>query len=138
MARAFRFSLQPLLDRKVAIEGQCRQRVATARGALEAGRAALDGLMAAVVARPYLDGAIAAQLRRIAELQGELERERQGLVAAARDRKVIEKLREGRRRAFDDDEARREELELEEANARCRRRTGRDRPHDYRTQRTPV
>ena len=72
--------------------------------------------MAAVATQPYLDAAIAAQIRRIAELQGDLEQKRHSLVAAARDRKVIEKLGERRRRAFDADEARWEELELDERN----------------------
>ncbi len=136
MARAFRFSLQPLLDRKAGIENEHRGHVAAARQALDKARAALERLMAAVATQPYLDAAIAAQIRRIAELQGDLERKRHDLVAAARERKVIEKLRERRRRAFDAEEARREELELDEINARCRERAARNRPPDSRTQRT--
>ncbi len=136
MARAFRFSLQPLLDRRVEIEDEYRRQVAAARGALDEARAALERLMAAVAAKPYLDAAIAAQLRRIAELQGGLERKRHDLVAAARERKVIEKLRERRRRAFAAEEAQREELELDETNARCRENGARDRPQHCRTQRT--
>ncbi len=61
---------------------------------------------------------------------------RHDLVAAARERKVIEHLRERRRRAFEAEEARQEELELDESNARCRERAARDRPQDCRTQRT--
>jgi len=136
MARAFRFSLQPLLDRKAAIENEHRGQVAAARRALDEARAALEGLMAAVAAQPYLDGTVAAQLRRIAELQGDLERKRHDLVAAARERKVIEHLRERRRRAFEAEEAQREELELDESNARCHERATRDRPQHSRTQRT--
>jgi flagellar biosynthesis chaperone FliJ len=136
MARAFRFSLQPLLDRRAEIENEYRRQVAAARGALDEARGALERLMAAVAAKPYLDAAIAAQLRRIAELQGGLERKRRDLVAAARERKVIEKLRERRRRAFEAEEARREELELDETNARCRENGARDRPQHCRTQRT--
>lgn len=92
--------------------------------------------MAAVAAQPYLDAAIAAQLRRIAALQGDLEQRRRDLIAAARERRVIEKLGERRRRAFEAEEARREELELDETNARCRERTARNRPPDCRAQRT--
>jgi flagellar biosynthesis chaperone FliJ len=122
MARAFRFTLQPLLDRKAAIENEHRRQVAAARHALDDARAALERLMAAVATQPYLDTTIAAQLRRIAELQGDLERRRRDLIAAARERRVIEKLGERRRRAFETEEVRREELELEESNRRpdCR------------------
>jgi flagellar biosynthesis chaperone FliJ len=136
MARAFRFSLQPLLDQKAGIENEHRRQVAAARRALDEAREALERLMAAVAAQPYLDAAIAAQLRSIAELQGDLERRRHDLVAAARERKVIEHLRVRRRRSFEAEEARQEELELDESNARCRQRAARDRPPDCRTQRT--
>jgi flagellar biosynthesis chaperone FliJ len=126
MARAFRFTLQPLLDRKAGIESEHRRQVAAARHALDDARSALERLMAAVAAAPYLDAAIAAQLRRIAELQGDLEQRRRDLIAAARERRVIEKLGERRRRAFEAEEVRREELELDESNRRP----------DCRTQRT--
>jgi flagellar biosynthesis chaperone FliJ len=54
------------------------------------------------------------------ELNLACKRARDDLVAASRERRVVEKLKERRLRAFLAEEARRDELELDEANARCR------------------
>jgi flagellar biosynthesis chaperone FliJ len=136
MARPFHFSLQPLLERNRRIEAERRERFVAARQELEGARVELDRLIRAVVVHPYLDTSIGGQLRRIAELQSARDQTRQELIAAARDRRIIEQLRERRRRAFEMEEARREELELDEANAQKRERFKRNRRAAYETERT--
>lgn len=116
MGRRFRFSLQPLLERNRRIEEDRRHAFAAAQRTLDDAREELQTLIHAVATHPYLDAAVAAQLCRIADLQAARESARQDFVAAARDRRVVEKLRERRLRAFESAAARSEELELDESN----------------------
>ena len=66
------------------------------------------------------DAAIAERRRRAEWAEAPLETARRELIAARRDRRLVEKLRDRRLRAFEEEEARREELEIEETNARRR------------------
>jgi flagellar FliJ protein len=134
MAARFHFGLQPLLDRRKRIEETKQQAYAARRRELDKHADQMERLNAALAsaatgsgpAAPlaYLDGAIRAQRRRIAELEAPLEDARQELIAASRDRRVIEKLLERRRRAFEALRARREERELDDANRALRLRSG--------------
>jgi flagellar FliJ protein len=65
-----------------------------------------------------LEAAMSAQRQRRYELEADWRRLRDELILANRERRVIEKLKERRRRAFEAEEARREEIELDETNAR--------------------
>jgi flagellar FliJ protein len=56
-----------------------------------------------------------ALIQKIASLGPQIEASRQALTAAAKDRKVIEKLRERRRELWLADEAKREQADLDEA-----------------------
>jgi flagellar export protein FliJ len=132
MAPPFDFRLAPLLDRRRSVEEEKQRRCALRLR--ECGDAALerDRLVSALAERAthstdagslaVLDIAIAVQRRRAAEAQFALEAARDELTAASRERAAIEKLRERRLREFEEEEARRDELEIEEANARRPRR----------------
>ncbi len=61
-------------------------------------------------------------LRRANELEAAVAAARDAFVDASRERRVIETIKERLRRAFDAEAARREELELDDANARRRER----------------
>ena len=131
MAARFRFALQPLLDRRTRVEREKRHRLMLLRREWQ--DAVRDGerLAAAFGERAVrtsdagslalFDDAIAARRLRTARAQSALQAARRDMIAARRDRRVIERLREVRARAFEEEEARREERELQEANARCLR-----------------
>ncbi|HVR45529.1 MAG TPA: flagellar FliJ family protein [Candidatus Binatia bacterium] len=130
MAPRFRFALQPLLDRRSRIEEEKQHRFDLRRcerdGALYEG----EQLAAALIQRALrtsdagslavFDAAIAARRQRAEWVERALATARHELMAARRDRRAIEKLRDRRRHAFEEEEARREELEIDEANARRR------------------
>lgn len=128
----FHFRLQPLLDGRRRAEEQKLHRYAVRKRERDDALSARDRLVSALARRAVrsseagwlasLDAGVAAQQRRAADAQAALENARGELAAAARERSVLEKLRERRLRAHADEEARREELEIEEANARRRPR----------------
>ena len=66
----------------------------------------------------YLDRAIVASLQRVEACAAETERARARLVDAAKDRKVLETLKERRREAFQLDAALADQRELDDQNAR--------------------
>jgi flagellar FliJ protein len=66
----------------------------------------------------YLDRAITAQIRVVAERRVAVERARVDLLAASKDRKMMEKLKAHRFEAHQDDERRIEQKELDDGNAR--------------------
>lgn len=139
----FRFSLEPLLESRRVNEASKRrsfaQACATRRetvaalerlasfasaGARQLQRAALGGQTA--LARIYDDrlreirsAAVREEARAIAAT-AVCERAGAELARAHRERQTLERLRERRLRAFNAERARREELELDEANARRR------------------
>jgi flagellar FliJ protein len=67
----------------------------------------------------YLDRAIIASRQRVDACAAETERARTRLVEAARDRKVLETLKERRREAFQLDVALADQRELDDQNARA-------------------
>ncbi len=125
MAR-FVFALAPLLDRRARIEEQCKQILALRQRAYDDAVRELGRLGRELAAGPYADPALLRFLSRaietqtgiLAERRAAIECARQDLIVARRERRVLEKLEQRRRRAFDAAESRLEELELEEANAR--------------------
>jgi flagellar export protein FliJ len=130
MAARFRFALQPLLDRRGRVEEEKQHRFDLRRRERDDALREGDRLVAALTERALrtsdagslavYDAAIAARQRRAACAESALETAREELIAARRDRRAIEKLRDRRRHAFEEEEARREELEIDEANARRR------------------
>ncbi|HEY6325284.1 MAG TPA: flagellar FliJ family protein [Candidatus Cybelea sp.] len=122
--------MQPLLDRRGRIEEEKQHRFDLQRrksdDALREGELLAAGLTERALrtsdagSLAVFDAAIAARQRRAADAESALEAAREELIAARRDRRAIEKLRDRRRRAFEEEEARREELEIDEANARRR------------------
>ncbi|MBV8066695.1 MAG: flagellar export protein FliJ [Candidatus Eremiobacteraeota bacterium] len=151
MGARFRFTLQPLLDRRRRAEEEKRQDLEACRYALEGGSRELElladsrrhcleriVLSAQTGSTPQIrlleallgsvDTAAVRVCERRTEVEAAYERARNALTAASRERRVIEKLKERRRLAFQAEEARREELELDESNARCREHARRNRP----------
>ena len=66
----------------------------------------------------FLDRAIVAQIRTLAERRIALDRSREELLAASKDRKVVDKLKERRHDAYVSEELRIEQNELDDGNAR--------------------
>lgn len=148
MAAKFRFSLQALLDARRRAESRKMYELAAWRRALDGTAAELEGIVrardrcmsglaAAALASSAVDLRVRdAYLRRLdaafadvscrrGEVLGAWESARDAVIAARRERRVLERLKERRRRAFEAEEARREELELDESNERlARRRAG--------------
>ena len=128
MPAKFRFGLQPLLELRRRIEEEQRQSYAARRREIDDNarevrrlttelRAALTGEFS-VAQLACVDAAINARRCRSGALEADLAQAQAALVVASRDRRVIEKLLERRRRAFEAQRARREEEEIEEANRR--------------------
>jgi flagellar protein FliJ len=138
MPARFEFRLQPLLDARKRAEEEKQRNFASRRRALEENQEELDRLsrarrceMKALRLRgeelSYLDDAQQAQRRRRAGLEAAYERAREELIAASRERRILEKLKERWRRAYDSENARQEALELDDANARRHERGVRNR-----------
>lgn len=141
MPAKFRFALQPLLkwraraeeekqrdffaarrlleecdrelQRLAAVYGQCAKQLVASAGT---GRAA--DFRVADSSLLFLQAAMGRERLHRSKLQTTCDRARDALVVASRERRVIEKLKERRLREFEAAEARREELEIDEANAR--------------------
>jgi flagellar protein FliJ len=144
MPGRFQFRLQPLLERRRRTEAEKQRDFAGRLRALERSMREIERLAdarrccaAALVARSgsaiatdlrlhegylaMLEAAIVRERRTRTELEAALNQARDELIAASRERRVIEKLKERRRHAFDAEETRREELAIDESNARrCR------------------
>jgi flagellar FliJ protein len=78
----------------------------------------VDTLRATYVHLDYLDRAIVAAQQRVDACAAETERARLRLVDAAKDRKVLETLKQRRREAFDLEAALADQRELDDLNAR--------------------
>ncbi|HVN69445.1 MAG TPA: flagellar export protein FliJ [Candidatus Binatia bacterium] len=140
MARGFRSALLPLLERRKRIEDERRRDLALCRRALDESDRSLEGLNAERVRCSHaadlrlrdaylcrLDAEEASLRGRRRELHAAWEGARDALVAANREHRVVEKLHERRLRAFQIEAARREEAELDDADARRRERALRER-----------
>jgi flagellar protein FliJ len=137
----FRFRLEPVLDHRERIE---RERAAeharklaeqleaqrvldeliarrdATRAKLTREHTTIDATMlrAAYAHLEYLDRAIIATQRRVDACADETERARLDLVGAAKDRKVLETLKDRRREAFELDAALADQREMDDLNAR--------------------
>jgi flagellar protein FliJ len=139
--KRFSFALQPVLDHRKRIEDEKQLVVAVRKRALdeaEAERARLDNefrrhaailrdkhseletreLQSIYAHLQFLDRCIVAQIRIVAERRVALDRARNELLAASKEKKVVEKLKERRREAFVQEEQRVEQKELDDGNAR--------------------
>ena len=141
MARKFVFTLQPVLEHRKRIEDQKQQTHAVRKRAHQEAKAELDrlndefrsharelreqhgsfdaeDLRLRYAHLQFLDRCIDAQIKVVAERQAALERARVDLVAASKNRKVVDKLKERRRTAHAVEELRIEQIELDDGNAR--------------------
>lgn len=139
--KKFRFTLQPVLEHRERIEDEKQQVLAQRRLSLEQAetelkrlneefRASSDllrshhrGLGADELRLHYghlqfLDRTIVAQIKIVAERRVAVERARADLLAASKERKAVEKLKDRRREAHAVEEARIEQNELDDGNAR--------------------
>jgi flagellar protein FliJ len=139
--KRFRFTLQPVLDQRKRVEDEKQVVVAARKRELDQAEAELTRLneefrmhttaLSAGHARyetrelqgtyahlAFLDRCIVAQIRVVAERRVALDRARNDLLAASREKKVVEKLKERRREAFVLEEQRIEQNELDDSNAR--------------------
>ena len=138
----FRFELEPVLshrerieheraaDHSRALEDQLRAERArdelctkrdVLRGRLVGEHARFDAetLRSTYLHLDYLDRAIAAAQQRCDACAQQTERARLRLVDAAKDRKVLETLKDRRREAFELEAAHAEQRELDDQNARA-------------------
>lgn len=142
----FRFRLDPVLGHRERIEQEragehgraladqlAAQRMfddlATKRDELRArlvrehARFDAESLRSTYLHLDYLDRALVAARQRVDACIAETERARRRLVEAAKDRKVLETLKERRREAFQLDAALADQRELDDQNARAFERT---------------
>lgn len=149
MRKKFNFTLQPVLDYRKRIEDQKQQTMATRQRAWEEARRELDRLNDEFRANSrelrerhqefdveelrlryahlqFLDRTIDAQIKVLAERQVALDRARKDLIAASKNRKVVDKLKERRKLAFTAEELRVEQIELDDGNARMEGRLQRN------------
>jgi flagellar FliJ protein len=137
----FVFGLQSVFDHRQRIEDERRQKLAEKQRDLDTAQARLDTLNgefrshSEVLRRDhrslttedlrlhyghldYLDRAITAQIRVVAERRVAVERAIADLLAASKDRQIMEKLKEHRLEEHRDEERRVEQNELDDGNAR--------------------
>jgi flagellar export protein FliJ len=143
MLAKFQFRLQPLLDCRQRVEEE-KQRQAAAvsqilaecEGELARLAAIRETCVEKIVESAYarsgwelglrdahlrsVDAALRARSRNCGDFRTEQRRAHDDLVAARRERRVIEALKERRYRAFTAQRELCDERELDEANARCR------------------
>ncbi len=120
MPPKFHFGLAPLLEHRRRIEKERERRFSRCRQELQALESNVPRVCDALPW--YYDRWIAARRQQAAGLRVRLKELRDGFIAARRDRRVLERLYERRRDAYDAQLARYEEMEIDEANAALRRR----------------
>lgn len=139
--KKFAFALQPVLDHRKRIEDEKQLVVAQRKRALDEAERELERLndefrrhaamlrdshkkletreLQCIYAHlQFLDRCIVAQIRIVAERRVALDRAREELLEASREKKVVEKLKERRREAFVLEGQRIEQKELDDSNAR--------------------
>ncbi len=139
--KKFVFTLQPVLDQRQRVEDEKQQIVAQRRRSLDEAegelgrlnnefrksserlRTAHRGLSAEELRLHYahlsfLDRTIVAQIQIVAERRVALDRARADLLAASKERKVVEKLKDRRHEAYVAEAARIEQNALDDSNAR--------------------
>ena len=149
MRKKFSFALQPVLEHRKRIEEQKQQTLAMRQRAWDEARRELDRLNDEFRANArelrdrhrelgveelrlryahlqFLDRTIDAQIKVLAERQVVLDRARKDLIAASKNRKVVDKLKERRRVAYVAEELRVEQIELDDGNARMEGRLQRN------------
>lgn len=142
----FKFALEPVLSHRERVEHEragehsralenqlraerTRDELCTKRDALRARLVGehtsfdVETLRSTYLHLDYLDRAILAAQQRCDGCARETERARQRLVDAAKERKVLETLKDRRREAFELDAALAEQRELDDQNARAFERT---------------
>ncbi len=140
--KKFAFTLQPVLEHRERIEDTKQQAVAVRQRALDESERELsrlnddfrahsnllrekhkgfdaDELRLHYAHLQFIDRSIVAQIHVVAERRAALDRARIDLLAASKDRKVVEKLKDRRREAHSVEELRVEQNELDDANARA-------------------
>lgn len=139
--KRFVFALQPVLDHRQRCEDEKQQTLAVRQVAhdeaarelhrldtafrdganlLRAEHASFDAdsLRMHYGHLQFLDRAIVAQIRVVAERRVALDRARDELLSARKERRVVEKLKDRRRTAFLTEESRIEQNELDDGNSR--------------------
>jgi flagellar FliJ protein len=139
--KKFSFTLQPVLDHRKRIEDQKQQTLAARQRAWDEARRELDRLndefrtnsrelrerhrefdveelRLRYAHLQFLDRSIDAQIKVLAERQVALDRARKDLIAASKNRKVVDKLKDRRKLAYTAEELRIEQIELDDGNAR--------------------
>jgi flagellar protein FliJ len=139
--KKFRFTLQPVLDHRERIEDEKQQIVAQRKRALDDAERELrrlndefrsnserlrqehralgaEELRVRYAHMQFLDRAIVAQIRAVAERRVNFDRARAELLAASKERKVVEKLKDRRKEAHDAEEQRVAQNEMDDQNAR--------------------
>jgi flagellar FliJ protein len=139
--KKFLFTLQPVLDQRQRIEDEKQQIVAQRHRSLDEAESELkrlneefrqsserlrsahrdlnaEDLRLHYAHLSFLDRTIVAQIHIVAERRVALDRARTDLLAASKERKVVEKLKERRREAHVAEAARLEQYALDDSNAR--------------------
>ena len=139
--KKFVFTLQPVLDQRQRVENEKQQIVAQRKRSLDEAEGELKRLNAEFrqsserlrsahreltaeelrlhyAHLSFLDRTIVAQIQVVAERRVALDRARADLLAASKERKVVEKLKNRRREAYVAEAARIEQNELDDNNAR--------------------
>lgn len=144
--KKFVFALQPVLEHRKRIEEEKQLAAAARKRALVEAEAELarlndefrtystklreehaklqTGELQSLYAHlQFVDRCTVAQLKIVAERRAAFERARLDLLAASKEKKVVEKLKERRKDSHDKEFARVEQKELDDANARRHGRT---------------
>jgi flagellar FliJ protein len=139
--KKFVFSLEPVLGQRRRVEEEKQQIVAARKRAADQAENELsrlndefrassdalrqkhreldaDSLRLHYAHLQFLDRTIVSQIQIVAERRVALDKARADLLAAAKERKVVEKLKDRRREAHVAEEARIEQNELDDGNAR--------------------
>jgi flagellar FliJ protein len=139
--KKFKFTLQPVLEQRKRLEEEQQLVVAKRKreldeaeaelkrlneefragsDRLQTGHAALttSELQSIYAHLQFVDRCMVAQIKIIAERRVALDRARADLLAASKNKKVVEKLKQRRKESHENEEQRIEQNELDDGNAR--------------------